>query len=41
MKRWRDWAFVALLIALAAIGGWVKERQGASLAEAGNSANQG
>jgi hypothetical protein len=41
MKKWRDWAFVALLVALAATGGWLKDRQSASFAEANIQANQG
>ena len=41
MKKWRDWAFVALLVALAATRGWLKDRQGATLAAANIEANQG
>ena len=41
MKKWREWVFVAVLVAMAAIGGWLKERQGATLADANIEANQG
>jgi len=41
MKKWRDWVFVAVLVAMAATGGWLKERQGASFAEANIEVNQG
>jgi|KBSSwiStaDraftv2_1062776.scaffolds.fasta_scaffold45198_2 hypothetical protein len=33
MKKWHEWAFLALLIALAIAGGWAKERQSANLAD--------
>ena len=41
MKKWRDWAFVALLVALAATGGWLKDRQGVTFADVDIKANQG
>ena len=41
MRKWREWAFVALLVALAVAGGWMKDRQGASFADANIELNQG
>ena len=41
LKKIREWMFVALLVALAAAGGWLKERQGSSLADANIEANLG
>ena len=41
MKKWHEWAFVALLVVLAVAGGWMKERQGPTLADANIEINQG
>jgi len=41
MKKLRDWSFVALLIALAAAGGWLKEQQSTEFADADVVSNQG
>jgi len=41
MKKIGEWMFVGLLVALAATGGWLKERQGSSIADANIEANLG
>ena len=41
MKKWREWAFVAFLVALAVAGGWSSERQSAKVADANIETNQG
>ena len=40
MKKWREWLFLAFLIALAIAGGWAKERQSANFADASIEANE-
>jgi hypothetical protein len=41
MKKWREWLFLVFLLALAVAGGWSKERQAASFAEANIETDQG
>jgi hypothetical protein len=39
MKKWHEWAFIALLVALAIASGWLNGR--VNLAEANIETNQG
>ena len=41
MKKMREWLFVALLVALAAAGGWLKETTTANLADANIELDEG
>lgn len=41
MKKWHEWAFLALLIVLAVAGGWSRERQRTYLADSNSETNQG
>jgi hypothetical protein len=41
MKKWREWLFVAILVALAVAGGWLQDRQRANLPGANIDSNQG
>ena len=41
MKKWREWLFFAVLVALAVAGGLLKDRQWAGLSDANVQSNQG
>lgn len=41
MKKWHEWAFVVLLVALAVAGGWSKDRQTVNFADADTETTQG
>jgi len=41
MKKWHEWAFIALLLALAVTGGWMTERRSAEVADANIETDQG
>lgn len=41
MKKWLEWAFVALLIVLALTQGWLKQQQSANFADANIETNEG
>ena len=41
MKKWREWLFVAFLVALAVVGGWLQDRQKANLPDANIELNRG
>ena len=41
MKKWQEWTFVLLLVALAAAGGWMSQQNRVNVADANIETNQG
>ena len=41
MRKWHEWAFIALLVALAVTGGWMSQHRGLNIADANIETDQG